>query len=461
MKIYNSLQKKIEEFVPINPRDVHMYACGPTVYQRAHIGNFRTYTVVDLLHRILIANDYGVNYIMNITDVGHLTGDNEGDASSGEDRMEAAAKKSSQSIWNIANHFTELFINDYKLLSLLPPNNFVRATDHIKDQIELISELEKKGYTYKTSDGIYFDILKSPHYGKLSTLDSIKAGARVKINKEKKNERDFALWKFSPRNEKRQMEWDSPWGIGFPGWHIECSAMSLKYLGPTLDIHCGGEDLRSTHHPNEIAQSEAATGKLFARFWVHVSFMLVDSRKMSKSLGNTYTIDQIKEKGFDPSVLKYFYYTGHYRKQINLTETALEGARVALLKLRNIIQEATEISDSNLSEPYYKKFLEIISDDLNSPEAIAYIWSVAKDDTLSQNQKAAIIIKCNEVLGLELITNDHIEDLPQQIKDLAQSRIEARRKKSWPASDKLRNQIEKLGYIVSDSDQGQLIKRKQ
>ncbi|HMP67225.1 MAG TPA: cysteine--tRNA ligase [Candidatus Paceibacterota bacterium] len=406
MNLYNSLTRKKEIFEPLNSGEVKMYSCGPTVYQTTHIGNFRTYTMVDLLHRVLLANGYKVKYITNITDVGHLTGDNFGDSSIGTDRMENAAKQESRSIWEIAEQYTNTFINDYKKMNLLLPEKFVKATDHIKEQIELIQNLEKKGFTYKISDGIYFDTSKFPNYGQISDLDPKDIAGRIDENTEKKNKRDFALWKFNTANEKRQMEWDSPWGIGFPGWHIECSAMSMKYLGQTLDIHCGGEDLRSTHHPNEIAQSESVTGKIFSRFWFHVAFLLIDGKRMGKSLNNAYSVTDLEKKGYDAMVLKYFYYTGHYQKKINLTDEALDSARNALEKLRKIVSAGVDSAGENnkslIVKEKYDEFLAVVSDDLNTAKGLAVLWSIAKDKNLSPEQKAATILECDNVLGLQI-----------------------------------------------------------
>ena len=331
LKIFNSLSRQIEEFKPLNSSFVGFYTCGPTVYSFAHIGNFRTYITADLLIRVLKYNGYEVKYIMNLTDVGHLTGDNSGDADTGEDRMEKTAKKEGKTAWEVAEFYTQAFLNDYKALRLIEPEQFVKATDHIKEQIGLICILEEKGYAYKISDGIYFDTSKFKNYGQLSSLDQIREGARVEINPEKKNPRDFALWKFSfpegrpfdsARDDEaslRQMECDSPWGIGFPGWHIECSAMSMKYLGETFDIHVGGMDIKETHHPNEIAQSEAATGKKFVNYWVHGAFILVNGEKMSKSKGNLYRVYDLEKEGYDPMSLRYLYLQTHYRKAVSYT----------------------------------------------------------------------------------------------------------------------------------------------
>src|SRR5579859_2198 len=351
LKIYNSLSRKVEEFRPLHPLQVGMYTCGPTVYSFAHIGNFRTYTTSDILLRVLQYNGYEVEYIMNLTDVGHLTGDNLGDADLGEDRMEKAAQNEGKTAWEIAEFYSDVFFKDFKKLNLKQPEKFTKATEHMKEQIELVKRLEEKGFTYQTSDGIYFDTSKFKNYAALSNLDQRKAGARVEINPEKKNQNDFAIWKFSYPNgvsfkeylatsekvedevSKRQMEWKSPWGVGFPGWHIECSAMSMKYLGETFDIHTGGIDLLETHHPNEIAQAEAATGKKFVDYWVHGAFILVNGERMSKSKGNLYTVYDLEKEGYDALALRYLYLQTHYRKELNFTFDALDAAQNAYKKL--------------------------------------------------------------------------------------------------------------------------------
>ncbi len=343
MKIYNSLTKTVEEFLAINPPEVGMYTCGPTIYDRKHIGNFRTYTLSDLLVRALTYEGYKVTHIMNFTDVGHLTGDNEGDADTGVDRLVKAAIRERKTAWDVAKEYEKLFLDDFEKMGLLNPAKFVKATDHIKEQIDLIKKLEEKGFVYKISDGVYFDTVSyekntGNKYGELSNLDSIKEGARVEPNPEKKNPRDFALWKFSPVGETRDMEWESQWGIGFPGWHIECSAMSMKYLGESFDLHIGGEDLRSTHHPNEIAQSEGATGKKFVNYWVHGAFVLIDGQRMSTSKGNNYNVRDIIEKGFDPLALRYLYLGTHYKKQLNFTWVSLQAAQNVINKLREQMQ---------------------------------------------------------------------------------------------------------------------------
>ena len=481
LKIFNSLSRQIEEFKPINSPLVGFYTCGPTVYSFAHIGNFRTYIAADLLIRVLKYNGYEVKYIMNLTDVGHLTGDNSGDADTGEDRMEKTAKKEGKTAWEVAEFYTQAFLNDYKALRLIEPEQFVKATDHIKEQISLICILEEKGYAYKISDGIYFDTSKFKNYGQLSSLDQIREGARVEINPEKKNPRDFALWKFSfpegrpfdsARDDEaslRQMEWDSPWGIGFPGWHIECSAMSMKYLGETFDIHVGGMDIKETHHPNEIAQSEAATGKKFVNYWVHGAFILVNGEKMSKSKGNLFRVYDLEKEGYDPMSLRYLYLQTHYRKELNFTFPSLEGAQKALTNLRETLLDwgVVGVPAFHAHQPIEleleKKFKDSINDDLNMPEALSVVWELVKSD-LPVSKKSSFLLKMDEVLGLGLRNwceeNQKISltQLPTDVQSLIKEREIYRKSRQYTKADHLRNKIKKLGYDVLDSASGTQVK---
>ncbi len=461
LRIYNSLDRKIEEFKPITPPNVRMYTCGPTVYSFAHIGNFRTYTVSDFLIRALKKNGYNVQYIMNLTDVGHLTGDNLGDADTGEDRLEKAARKEGKTAWDVARFYTEAFIEDYKKLNLIEPELFAKATDHIEDQIDLVKELEEKGYTYRTTDGIYFDTTKFPNYGKMSDLKDIKEGARVEVNEEKKNPRDFALWKFSPEDEKRHMEWESPWGLGFPGWHIECSAMSMKYLGPHFDIHAGGIDLKQTHHPNEIAQSEAATGKKFVNYWVHTAFVLVQGERMSKSLGNNYRLYDLEKEGFLPLALRYLYLQTHYRQEMNFTFPALEAAQNALQRLAETVAVWDE--PQGYVQEYEEKFMEAINDDLNTPKALSIMWELVHSDNPTA-QKAGSLFRMDDILGLGLregglkIRREEA-NVPQNILDMVREREELRKIQKFAMADQMRNKIEKLGYEIEDTAKGTRVRK--
>lgn len=466
LKIYNSLSRTIEEFKPINPPHVGMYTCGPTVYDFAHIGNFRTYTTADLLFRTLKYNGFDVKYVMNLTDVGHLTGDNLGDADLGEDRMEKAAKKENKTAWDIAKFYADAFLKDFGELNLEKPERFSKATDHIQEQIELIKRLEEKGFTYQTSDGIYFDTSKFKDYGELSDLDQIKEGARVEINEEKKNARDFALWKFSPSTgsglPKRQMEWKSPWGKGFPGWHIECSAMSMKYLGEHFDIHAGGIDLKQTHHPNEIAQSEAATGKKFVDYWVHSAFMLIQGERMSKSLGNNYKLYDLEKMGYTAFGLRYLYMQTHYRQEMNFTFPSLEAAEHAL---KNLYEEVMKWEDpEGRCKDYEEKFLEAINDDLNMPKALAVVWEMVKSDQPS-GAKANSLFRMDQVLGFNIreISSQLKREqgiVPDEILKMAQEREHLRHQRQFNAADQIRAQIERLGYEIEDTKKGIKVKKK-
>lgn len=447
--------------MPLNPPHVGMYTCGPTVYHFAHIGNFRTYVASDILVRTLKLNKYDVEYVMNLTDVGHLTGDNAGDADIGEDRMEKAAQKEGKTAWEVAKFYTDAFLEDYDSLNLTPPNHFARATDHIKEQIALVKTLEEKGYAYQTSDGIYFDTAKFKGYGKLSDLDEIKEGARVEINPEKRNPRDFALWKFSPIGEKRQMEWQSPWGVGFPGWHIECSAMSMKYLGETLDIHAGGMDLKQTHHPNEIAQSEAATGKEFSHYWMHVAFVLVQGERMSKSVGNVYRVYDLIKKGYHPLSLRYLYLQTHYKKELNFTFPSLDAAENALKKL--YMEVATWDAPSGNVPPFEEKFKEAINDDLNMSEALAAMWELVKSD-YPTSAKMASLRMMDSVLGLKIeesaaLIRENEGIIPEDVKELVKEREHYRKNRKFNMADHVRAQIKKLGYEVEDSKKGPKVKK--
>lgn len=466
---YNSLARRKEEFRPLSPPTVGMYTCGPTVYDYASIGNFRTYATSDVLRRVLAYNGYKVKSVMNITDVGHLTGDNLGDADLGRDRLEIAAERESKTAWDIAKFYTEAFTKDLQKLNILPPDVMPKATEHIEEQIDLVKKLEARGFTYRTSDGIYFDTKKyetdtGTEYGQLSTLDELKAGARVEANPEKKDPRDFALWKFSGKPRKRQMEWESPWGLGFPGWHIECSAMSMKYLGETFDIHIGGEDLRQTHHPNEIAQSEGATNKPFVKYWIHATFLLIDSKKMSKSIGNVYRIADIEEKRINPLALRYLYLTSHYRDPLNFTWDSLQAAQNALERLRNYMLELDEDTRSQLSseklnktDEYKKKFAQAINDDLNTPRALAVLWETVKSNIPSMD-KRDLLLSFDQVFGLDLGTVQRIE-VPEGVTALIEEREKLREEGKWEEADKVRKKIRKMGYEVKDTEKGPRVKK--
>ena len=462
LKLYNTLTKEIEVFKPLAYDHVGVYTCGPTVYDYVHIGNWRTYTLGDLVVRTLVYNGYKPRYYMNITDVGHLTGDNSGDADTGEDRMEKAKRREGKNAWEIAKFYAEDFKKSYKILNLTEPKAFLPATEHIPEQIDLVQKLIDAGLGYMISDGIYFDTAayeeKGFEYGELSNLDQIKAGARVDFNPEKRNIRDFALWKFSPTNEKRDMEWESPWGVGFPGWHIECSAMSMKYLGDQFDLHVGGEDLKSTHHPNEIAQSQGATGKSpFVAYWMHGSFLQIDGGKMGKSLGNAYTLSDIVNKGIDPIALRYFYLMGHYKTSLNFTWEALEAAAKSLRRVQEtILSFASSDESGSVNDEYKNRFLEAINDDLNMPAALALLHELLKDKNLNNTTKFKTALDFDKVLGLNL-GQESQQDIPAEVMTLVDERNVARTEKNWSRADELRLEIEQMGYKVKDSDEKTLV----
>ena len=468
MKLYNSLTRKLEEFKPIVSGKAGVYTCGPTVYDYIHIGNWRTYVLGDLLVRTLTWNGFKIDYIMNITNVGHLTGDNAGDADTGEDRMEKAAEREGKTAWEIAKFYTQDFLAGYDKLNLIKPKQFTKATEHIAEQIELVKKIEAAGFTYKIEDGIYFDIqayeAAGNTYGALSTLDQREAGARIEPNPDKKDRRDFALWKFSPSTAlgavvpKREMEWDSPWGVGFPGWHVECSAMSMGYLGEQFDIHIGGEDLRSTHHPNEIAQSEAATGKKpFVKYWLHGAHLLVEGGRMGKSLGNAYTLADLTKRGFEPLALRYFYLTGHYRKQLNFTFEALGAASEAYKKLRQVAgswlgqKGRTSLSQEKLEklQGLSLKFRQAVENDLNFPEALAVVWEMAKSN-LPEQDKSELMTDWDQVLGLKLTEPPQKVKVPEEVEKLMAERERLRQAGDFSKADKLREEIEEKGFKVED-----------
>lgn len=451
LKLWNTATRSLVEFEPITPGKAGMYACGPTVYQRAHIGNMRAYVVEDILRRTLEADGLKVKEVINITDVGHLTDD----ADAGQDKLEKASQSSGESAWEIARRFTDAFVSDIKSLAVELPSAMPKATEHIPEQIALIQALEEKGHTYRTSDGIYFDTSTFAEYGKLSgqPLEEKEEGARVVVNPEKKHATDFALWKFSPVGEKRQMEWESPWGTGFPGWHIECSAMARKELGQPFDIHAGGVDHVPVHHENEIAQSVAGYGVPLANLWFHVEFLLVDGQKMSKSLGNTFTLDDLKARGFDPLDFRYFLLGAHYRQKLNFTWEALQAAKNARRKLINAVRswKTPLIGCADLEA----EFFEAMHDDLNTPRALSVVWKTV-DSEYSTDAKAETILKMDQVLGLGLegIVSTPVE-VPGDITALIERRQIARDSKDWAESDRLRDEIAERGWVLEDTADGQ------
>jgi len=462
LQLYNSLSKQVQEVSPIEPGIVKLYTCGPTVYSYATIANFRTYMLSDFLVRVLKFGGFNVKHIINLTDVGHLSGDNEGDADLGEDKLEVSAKKEGKSVKEIVSFYTQQFMTDYEKLNLTKPEKFTPATQYIKEQIDLVRRLEEKGFTYTIDDGVYFDTSKFKDYGHLSgnTEETIKEGARVEPNPQKRHPQDFALWKLSPAYSTRWQEWESPWGKGFPGWHLECTAMIFKELGEQIDIHIGGEDLKMIHHQNEIAQAEAVTGKKFVQYWVHGAFFQVDGGRMGKSLGNAYTLSDLESKRYLPMALRYFYMTGHYRKPLNFTWEALTGAQNSLKKLYEAVSSYNMSKDAKglVSDEFMQKFDRAINDDLNLPKALSVAWDVVKSE-LDEDIKVATLLKFDEVLGLDFDGLIGFE-VPKEVDDLARTRWEYKRVGIWDKADFIRRQIDELGFLVEDSGDSYKVKKK-
>ncbi len=463
IKLYNTLTKTKEDFVPLDKNAVRIYSCGPTVYSYAHIGNFRTYIFMDNLRRMLEYNGYKLKHVMNITDVGHL----ESDADEGEDKMEKAAKKENKSPYEIAAFYTKAFFEDMEKLNIERPEIIAKATEHIDDMLEFAKKIVENGYGYETSTAIYFDVSKLDKYPVLSNrnVDEQIAGARVDVDPEKRNPYDFAIWIKAPANHI--MKWESPWGLSYPGWHLECSAMGRKYLGEEFDIHTGGVDHIPTHHENEIAQSKGAFGKIPAKVWMHVEFLQVDGGKMSKSLGNVYTISQLQEKGIEPLAYKLFCYTAHYRTKLNFTFEGASSSQKALNRLReSYIKHKNgneEISDEEINA-YKAKFLDAINDDLNMPLAMSIVWEIARNEKKS-TKLSNLLDEFDKVLGLDLSNSEkYIKEqenieVPEEVLELVEERKKAREEKNWSLSDELRDKIKDKGYIVKDTKEGMTIEK--
>lgn len=465
VKLYNTKTKSVEDFIPITEGNVGIYSCGPTVYHYAHIGNLRAYVFADILRKTLTHAGYNVNHIINITDVGHLVGD--GDM--GIDKLESGAAREGKSVYDVAHFYEEAFMHDLALLNIDTANyTFPRATDNIPEQIALIQQLEEKGYTYITSDGVYFDTSKFSHYKDLAQLDieGLQSGARVQENLEKKNITDFALWKFSPKEEKRQMEWESPWGLGFPGWHIECSAMSMKYLGNHFDIHTGGIDHIPVHHTNEVAQSECATGEPYANYWMHVNFLNDTTGKMSKSNDDFLTLTSLIEQSYRPLAYKYLLLTTHYRKEVTFSYEALQAASSAYARLGTKMsvykaQAGLDSDEAEINTTYINKFTSSLYNDLNTSEAIATMWDLVHDEEISVKDKYPTLALFDQILGLDLaaINNEKKSNIiiPEEVEILIASRKIAREQKDFTESDRLRDEILTHGFIVKDTSEGQKV----
>ena len=474
LKLFNTLTRKKEVFEPLKNKKVGLYTCGPTVYQYAHLGNLRTYIFEDILKRALLINGFRVTHVMNITDVGHLVSN----ADEGEDKIEREARREKKSAWDIARFYEEVFKKDIADLNILPPDMWCRATEHIEEQVALIKKLEKNGYTYRVSDGIYFDTSKFRGYGKLAekNIAGIKAGARVEQG-EKRNPTDFALWKFSPSNtsghlaQKREMEWDSPWGKCIPGWHLECSAMSMKYLGASFDIHCGGIDHIQIHHTNEIAQSEAATGKPFVHYWLHGNFLIMDD-KMSKSLGNIITLKEMRERGFDPLDFRYFALTAHYRSPLTFSWKALEAAKAARQNLVSFLQEIRMATPDKILKKannralatYQARFQKAVNDDLALPIALSVLWELVAAARKTPHPPFAALLNTmfwfDHMLGLNLKpAASEKETIPPEIEELAAAREKKRKAGDFAGADTLRRKIHSLGWQIDDTPKGPKLSR--
>ena len=456
LTIYNTLTKRKEEFKPINNKEVKIYSCGPTVYYFAHIGNLRAYLFMDNLRRVLKYNGYKLKHAMNITDVGHLVSD----ADEGEDKMLKASKRENKNPFEIADFYTKAFLEDMKKLNIDMPEIICRATEHINIMEEYVKKIIENGYAYETENTIYFDTSQLDKYGVLSNrnIEDQKAGARVEFDNNKRNSTDFALWIKAPENHL--MKWDSFFGKSYPGWHLECSAMSRQYLGEVFDIHTGGMDHIPVHHENEIAQSKGYSGKIPANYWMHIDFLQVDGGKMSKSLNNLYTIDDLKEKGYMPEVYRMFNFSSHYRKPINFTFEAMDSAKISLNRLREGYKRHLEGNDQveeSIIKDFEERFLDAINDDLNMPLGLSVIWELVKYEKKSKIL-ANLLLKFDTVLGLNIEKEEKLE-LPEEIIQIIEERKQARLDKEWNKSDQLRDKLISLGYTVKDTKDGMEINK--
>ncbi|MFW6234904.1 MAG: cysteine--tRNA ligase [Spirochaetota bacterium] len=475
LKLHNTLGRTTEDFEPLDPSSVRLYSCGPTVYNYAHIGNLRAYVFVDVLRRTLEYLGYGVNHVMNITDVGHLSDDGD----HGEDKLVRRSRESGRSVWDIAALYTDAFFEHTRRLNILPPHHAPRATGHIQDMIQLIERLEVKGYTYVSGGNVYYDISRFPRYGELAGLDlsTLKAGARVAVDANKRNPGDFVLWFTRSKFENQAMVWDSPWGRGYPGWHIECSAMSMKYLGEQLDIHCGGVDHIPVHHTNEIAQAEAATGKQYVKYWLHNEFLVMDKGKMSKSAGEFLTLDTLTEKGYDPLDYRYFCLLAHYRSELRFSFEALDAARAAR---RRIVSQVQKLMDAvaadadrdrimNMEIPatspvavYLSDFRSDLEDDLNTPRALSRVWGLLKDRDVTPAEGCSAIVQMDAVLGLGLDTVQPAttSSVPDEVFRLVEERQSARERRDFARADEIRDEVLEMGYAIVDSADGPRVTRR-
>lgn len=466
VSLYNTMTRSIEEFKPLEEGVVKLYTCGPTVYNYAHIGNLRTYVFEDLLRRTLEYAGYRVEHVMNVTDVGHLTDD----ADEGEDKMVKSSRETGMSVWDIAEFYTKAFFEDIRQLHIVFPTITCKATEHIDDMINLIKRLEQNGHTYESGGNIYFSIDTFPDYGKLARLDAegLQAGSRIEVDEKKRNPRDFVLWFTQSKFEHQAMLWDSPWGKGYPGWHLECSAMSMRYLGDQFDIHCGGVDHVTVHHTNEIAQSEGATGKSpWVRYWLHGEFLVMGNTKMAKSKGNFITLRTLIEEGYDPLDYRYFCLGGHYRSQLQFKPEALDAARAARLNLMERIGELREKAEAVEMEKigpkarsYVDNFASHVALDLHIPKALSVLWGLLKDDAVTAGEKLAVLFDMDGVLGIGLKEQTPSREIDQETLDLIREREEARIKRDFSRADKIRDLLLERGIVLKDTPEGTKWSRK-
>jgi len=468
IRLYNTLTRSKDTFEPLTPGKVGIYCCGLTVYNYAHIGNLRAYVFEDILKRVLLAGGYQVKHVMNVTDVGHLVSD----ADEGEDKMAVGARREGKSAWEIADFYWGAFRRDLELLHISEPDIWCKATDNIPEQIELVKKLEEKGYTYTIDgDGIYFDTSKLSDYGKLARLDleGLKAGARIEVSAGKKNPTDFSVWKFSPEGQQRQMEWESPWGLGFPGWHIECSAMAIKYLGERLDIHCGGVDHIPVHHTNEIAQAESALGHQWVNWWLHGAWLVIpkeeggEDTKMSKSAGEFLTLQSLIDRGYDPLAYRYFLLNAHYRQQLAFSWEGLDAAASAFARLKRSVLNlrAGYNGTKEPIESYLADFRAASEDDLNMPRALAVTWAAIKDEEAEKGSIYATLLEMDKILGFgfEQMVEDRLPISEPEIDKLINERNTAREAKDFARADEIRAQLSEMGVVLEDRPDGTIWRR--
>ncbi len=464
LRLHNTLGRELQEFVPLNDKQVGLYCCGPTVYNYAHIGNLRTYVFEDVLRRTLEYLGYTVRHVMNVTDVGHLTDDGD----EGEDKMIVGARERGMTVWQIAEHFADAFFSDLDELNVIRPSVICKATDHIDEMQQLIAKLEARELTYESGGNVYFATDDFRGYGELALLDrqELKAGARIEVDDQKKNPRDFVLWFTRSKFGHQAMLWDSPWGRGYPGWHLECSAMSMKYLGESFDIHCGGVDHINVHHTNEIAQTEGATGHPSVAYWVHGEFLIMDTGRMGKSEGNAVTLKTVKKRGFKPLDYRYYLFGAHYRTQLTFTWEALTGARNARMALNDRVAGLAQAAGDPDGTPVgelgeaarvaREAMVESISDDMNIPKALGQLWALMKDDSVPAADRLGVALDMDSVLGLKLsdAAAGGAAVLPEGLAALISEREQARARKDFARADELRDELRQRGVLVEDTASG-------